>query len=408
MPLSHSTDNGGEDNDLAKLKIKRLREDFVVNEVSNFEISSGQFAVYRLDKEGIGTPEAINEILRSWNLPRHAIAYGGLRDRHAVTSQTITIHRGPKQALNQRSFTLAYIGQAPREFRAADIAANQFTIALRNLQPDQAERMLASLPVAATGVPNYFDDQRFGSLGESRQFVAHPWCLGDYERTLFLAIAEANVHDAPREREQKALLRNFWGNWKTCKDKLDRSHRRSIVTYLLDHPTDFRRAVALLRIDLRSLYVAAFQSQLWNELVGRLWQLELGNDTVMQLEGAGGPLVFPKLYHSETAAKFRDMSVPLPSARQHQWPGQTLTLLEQVLERYGMQPNQIRLKFPRDTFFSKGQRRVLLVPINLVGKVSQDELETQDRCKLSIEFSLERGCYATMLLKWLEHFSKLS
>ncbi len=387
---------------MTKIKVKRLREDFIVNEVSNFPTCGGQYAVYRMDKQGIGTPEAIAEILRCWNLPRQSISYGGLKDRHAITSQTITIFRGPKQALAQRSFTLAYLGQAGREFKAADIVANEFQITMRNLETTQAEHMLAGLANAAAGVPNYFDDQRFGSLGDSRQFVAHPWCLGDYERALFLAIADSNVHDAPRERQQKEVLRQYWGDWKACKDALDRSHRRSIVTYLVDHPTDFRRALALLRIDLRSIYVAAFQSHLWNELISSLWLNELGSHQTIVADGAAGPLIFPKSLSPELSQKFGPLSIPLPSARQHTWPNSTLELLASVLARYSLQLNQVRLKFPRDTFFSKGLRKVLVVPSQLTGQVHDDELAAVQRKKLQITFALERGCYATMLLKWLE------
>ncbi|MCC6511527.1 MAG: tRNA pseudouridine(13) synthase TruD, partial [Pirellulaceae bacterium] len=55
------------------MKLKRLREDFVVHEVSDFPLDGGPFAVYRLDKRGIGTPEAIAEVLKFWNLPRRAV-----------------------------------------------------------------------------------------------------------------------------------------------------------------------------------------------------------------------------------------------------------------------------------------------------------------------------------------------
>lgn len=384
------------------MKVKRLREDFVVEEISDFPISSGDFSVYCLEKSGIGTPEAIAEVLRCWNLPRASISYGGLKDRHASTSQTITIHRGPTQALKQRNFTLAYLGNAPREFRASDIAANHFRIALRNLSSDAARRMLENLGTVAHGFPNYFDDQRFGSLGETGQFVAHPWCLCDYERALFLAIAEANSHDAPREREQKEILRNLWGDWSACKAKLDRSHRRSIVTFLADHPTDFRRAIALVRKDLRSIYVAAFQSQIWNETVGLLWQERLGENNLQVVLGTAGPLYFPKALTPQLADSLSTKSIPLPSARQHQWPEEIRPLLDRVLSRYSLTLNQIRLKYPRDTFFSKGNRAILIKPQKLAGNLAPDELGPSGRVKLCIEFSLDRGCYATMLLKWLE------
>ena len=42
-----------------------------------------------------------------------------------------------------------------------------------------------------------------------------------------------------------------------AKARLGRSHARSLVTYLVDHPTDFRGAFARLRRDLRSLYFSA-------------------------------------------------------------------------------------------------------------------------------------------------------
>src|SRR5690606_37801741 len=103
---------------------------------------------------------------------------------------------------------------------------------------------------------------RFGSLGESGEFIAWPWILGDYERAVWLALADPTPSDQAEEREEKRLLREHWGDWHKLKQLLSRSHRRSIVTYLCDHPTNFRGAIARIRVDLRSIYVAAFQSAL--------------------------------------------------------------------------------------------------------------------------------------------------
>ncbi len=128
------------------MKLKRLREDFVVHEISDFPTTGGSFAVYRLDKSGIGTPEAIAEILKVWNLPRRCVGYGGLKDRHATTTQTITLFKGPQRDIEQRGFTLTYLGQAPREFHAKDIQGNRFEVTLRELTEPQAQESLALLP----------------------------------------------------------------------------------------------------------------------------------------------------------------------------------------------------------------------------------------------------------------------
>ena len=247
------------------MKLKSLPEDFEVEELSDFPLDGGQFAVYLLTKRSIGTPEAVTAISERWNIPRRAISYGGLKDKHALTRQWLTIQRGLRRDLREESLSLTYQGQASRPFGPQDIAANRFHIVMRNLTEDAA----ATNPderesLAQYGIPNYYDEQRFGSLGESGEFIARPWCRGDYERALWLAIAEPNSHDRPNDRGEKEIIRHLWGNWVECKAALRKSSRRSIITYLVDHPTRFREAFALLRQDLRSLWLAAYQSDLWN------------------------------------------------------------------------------------------------------------------------------------------------
>ncbi len=384
------------------MKVKRLREDFVVREVTQFPLNGGPFATYSLEKCGLGTPEAIQEILKVWNLPRQRISYGGLKDRHAVTFQIVTIYNGPQKDLQQRSFSLSYLGQARREFGAKDIAANSFEITLRDLSDELATSIKSKTTAIVGGIPNYFDDQRFGSLGESRQFVAHPWCMGDYERALFLAIAENNSHDRPRERGQKEILRANWGNWIECKRLLDRSHRRSIVTYLCDHPTDFRRAIALIRSDLRSLYVAAFQSYLWNQILAGWWLSRLTPEQCTVIEGAAGNLIFPRDASIPAVAEAARMKIPLPSARQHEWDPEIEAILESVLNPLGMHRHEIRLKYPRDTFFSKGIRDAMIVPKDFHFSEAVDELSsTAGKKKFMLRFTLGRGQYATMVIKYL-------
>jgi tRNA pseudouridine13 synthase len=185
------------------VKLKSQPEDFVVTELTDFVADGGNFALYRLDKRGLGTPEAAQAILSKWNLKRDAIQHGGLKDRHAVTSQHITIFRGPRENAEDRSWQLTYLGQASRPFRAQDILRNRFDITLRSLSSEATKDIQQRIAWLQQGrIVNYFDDQRFGSLGYSNEFIARPWCLGNYERALYLALAEENSHDRPREKER--------------------------------------------------------------------------------------------------------------------------------------------------------------------------------------------------------------
>ncbi len=63
-----------------------------------------------------------------------------------------------------------------------------------------------------------------------------------------------------------------------------------------------------------------------------------------------------------------------------------------------MDRHQVRVKYPRDTFFSKGLRSVLLKPQALSGAVDEDEL-SDGRYKLQLKFELPRGAYATMIVR---------
>jgi tRNA pseudouridine13 synthase len=231
--------------------------------------------------------------------------------------------------------------------------------------------------------------------------IAEPWCKGDYERALFLAMAEENSHDRGREQEQKKILRDNWGKWLECKDKLDRSHRRSIVTFLCDHPTNFKRAIALIRTDLRSIYIAAFQSALWNRWLSKLIESKFGEST-NSFDSIIGKLALPSIGGCDAATLqwLGNLSLPLPSARQHDWPEECVGLLDEILQQYGMTRREIRLKYPRDTFFSKGIRNCWLKPREFEFSWTEDDLHDKHKA-LQLSFSLPRGSYATMLVKIL-------
>ena len=125
------------------MKLKSLPEDFEVEELSDFPMDGGPFAVYLLTKRSLGTPEAITAISSRWNFPRRVIGYGGLKDKHAITRQWVTIQRGPRRDFREESLSLTYQGQANRPFGPQDIVANRFHIVLRNLTEESVRQILS-------------------------------------------------------------------------------------------------------------------------------------------------------------------------------------------------------------------------------------------------------------------------
>lgn len=383
------------------MKLKRLATDFEVEEQISLRLGSGPFALYRLTKQSLGTLEALQAIEDKWNLPRQRVAFAGLKDRHATTSQYITIRGGSSRGFSQTNLGLEYVGQVERPIHASDINGNRFRIVVRDLSKIESQSTQSRIEeLSRDGLPNYFDNQRFGSVGESGEFIAKPWCLGNYERALWLALADPNVHDRVVDRDEKAMLRNQWGNWQLCSERIDPSVRQDVVKQLARQPGDFRRALAAFPHSLRSLWLAAFQSHLWNQVLARLVVQEVGNEqTEMHQIGSAHLPFFGRLNDSQRG-RLQNTLLPLPSARLHLENDDLRPLYDQLLEAEGIELRQVRVKYPRDTFFSKGERKAVFQPSELTHSIEADDLYSGCE-KLTLAFTLPRGCYATILIKRL-------
>jgi len=381
------------------VKVKRLPEDFTVEERTEFRPGRGPFALYTLTKRSLGTPEALEAVARRWNLPREVISFGGLKDRHALTTQWITIRGGPSRGLKQSNLELKYAGQAPRPFGPKDILGNRFRIVLRDFSREGEGRARAAIgEIGRDPLPNYFDDQRFGSLGSSGEFVGRAWCEQKYERAVWLALAEENEHDRPEDRSEKKVLREKWGDWAACKAALSKSHRRSIVTFLADRPGDFKGALARVHADLRGLYLSAFQSFLWNRLLSSSLRETCRPAQLAAVPLKTGEALFFGPLEDAQRAKLQALVLPLPSARARISEGPMKERVERSLREVGLDLRALRIRHPRENFFSRGERAATFAPAGLSSAWDADELYPGRR-KLELKFDLPRGSYATILVK---------
>jgi tRNA pseudouridine13 synthase len=265
------------------MHIKQSPDDFRVEELTDVQPGTqGDYALYSLQKSGWTTPDALAAVRRRWRIDVRRLSYGGLKDRHANTTQFVTILRGPARRFTQDRIALAYLGQLPHPFRSEYIRANRFAIALRDATVDDVATATAAIAeVHQCGVPNYFDDQRFGSVADGGPFMARALVAGDAEGALKIALTAPYRFDRAAQKQEKALLRQHWGDWPRLKELLPRSHARSLVDYLRVHPDDFRGAVERLRPELRGLYLSAYQSHLWNRMLARWLEANLRPDQLI-------------------------------------------------------------------------------------------------------------------------------
>jgi tRNA pseudouridine13 synthase len=389
------------------MKIKQAPDDFRVDELTDVVPAAGPFALYRLDKTGWTTHDALAAVRRLWNVAPNRVSYGGLKDRHARTSQHFTIENGPPRNLSHRGISVTYLGQAAESFTPGHIRANRFEIVIRDLTAAKAEAARSALEeVKHDGLANYFDDQRFGSVAPGGEFIARLMVQQKWQEALRLALTAPYEFDRSDAKRQKAILRKHWGDWVACKRDLPRCHARSLVDYLANHPADFRGAFARLRGELTGLYLSAYQSYLWNRFLAR-WladRLPIANRVNVKLKLDAVP--FPFRLSTEQLELLKRLSLPLPSARLKadaaipgtppDWPA----LLGEVLAEEKVALPDLQLKGLRRPFFSRGERAIHLQPENLAGAPAEDE-NHPTRFKFLLGFELPRGSYATLVVKRL-------
>ena len=91
--------------------------------------------------------------------------------------------------------------------------------------------------------------------------------------------------------------------------------------------------------------------------------------------------------------------VPLPASRtplQSAGPEREAAL--EVVAEEGLAWENIRVKHLKDVFFSKGNRPALFFAEKLKAEAGDDELQP-GRKKLTLEFDLPKGAYATLVVK---------
>jgi tRNA pseudouridine13 synthase len=158
---------------LATGRIKQQCEDFVVEETLGFEPSgSGEHIFLRLEKQGENTDFLARQIAKFAGLPRQAVSYAGMKDRHGRTIQWFSVHLPGKREIDWRPFEsenvrVLDVTRNDRKLKIGALKGNRFRITLRDLKGEVKSVESRLETIASTGVPNFFGSQRFGREGQN-------------------------------------------------------------------------------------------------------------------------------------------------------------------------------------------------------------------------------------------------
>ncbi|HEY4183547.1 MAG TPA: tRNA pseudouridine(13) synthase TruD [Polyangia bacterium] len=147
-------------------------ETFLVEELPVYLPSgTGEHTYLWIEKRSLTTWEAIATLARRLRVDERAIGCAGLKDKHALTRQWLSVPGVPPAlALEAGDDQLRVLWAIPHgnKLRTGHLQGNRFEVTLTDLAPGEGPRILERLAaLAREGMPNRFGDQRFGRDGDN-------------------------------------------------------------------------------------------------------------------------------------------------------------------------------------------------------------------------------------------------
>jgi tRNA pseudouridine13 synthase len=381
-----------------------------------------------LYKENMSVQEAIGRIASSLRVPKKLIGYAGNKDKRGVTTQLLTIRDVTVERLQEVAPGLGpnlRIGMSRPSINPlslGDLTGNRFAIVLRDIKGTGIENVIAERveAVKQSGFLNYFGMQRFGNGTVPTHMIGVLILKGEW-----LRICQLLLDPDKDEQEPVRTAKQIYRDTKDPREALKRLPKSAQIEKALfehmarspspaDHFKDPHKLFSKVDRRQRMLYVHAYQSYLWNQLVSSRWRQSGGRLVVGDVvRDANGELVTVSDLTIGQYSVF-DVILPLPivdagstAARLMEADGVTPQMFRKLAGEYGAtgdwRPMLGRAQDLQWALIRHGgmDDQLLDTDWDKMNDVANQVNWTEHGQILSLllEFSLGGGQYATMLVR---------
>lgn len=280
----------------------------------------GEYLHFSLYKENKDTMEVVSYLSMRLGMKPRDFAFAGTKDRRAITVQRVSVRRQPAERLAQLNENLwaARVGNFKYEkhpLALGELSGNHFVITLRDCHFGDDEHLTtesrlergnkivgqAVKHLQEHGFINYFGLQRFGTFGIGTDVVGLKILSGDFKGAVDAILTyNKDIIGPPKP----SGCEHSYGDRSGRGDDLSRAiaietfRNRGPKKYIDDMPRMFSAETAIIRHlmkrncqydyegaimcvsrNLRSMYVHAYQSLVWNTVASERWS-RYGNKVV--------------------------------------------------------------------------------------------------------------------------------
>ena len=379
--------------------VKTEPEDFMVDEIPLYQASgSGEHVLFRIEKKGITTHRVIEHISRALRIDSRDIGCAGLKDRHAVTTQYLSVRQASLEQVQDLEIPGVKVLTAQRhvrKLRTGHLKGNRFRIIIRAVAPGAGKTARTIFEVIERrGLPNFYGHQRFGAR-QNTHLIGNVLLRRQWAEVLHQLLGRPGGETS----EDLAQARQAFDD-----GDLDRALKLYPVPFSMERKVlarlikagKARTAVRSIPFRLRRLYLSAYQSYLFNlavtsriQTIDQLWEGDLA-----YVHASGG--VFSVNAPEIEGRRLRSMEIspsgpvygekmPLAAGEQGIIERNILARENLTVEHFRSSPGGVNLP---------GARRSLRFNIS---DISLDE----ENGSLVVGFFLPKGSYATIVLREL-------
>ncbi len=332
-------------------KIKQIPEDFVVKEISKVNAdANGQYSYFLLKKNGHSTVAALEILSKKLKIPLKSFGFAGNKDKNAITEQKISVFRGSRnfENMNLRNIELVHLGNGKGPVSLGDLDGNEFVIAVRNLDENEV-KIIQKLQDKIIKIPNKFGPQRFS---KNNHLVGKAIIKKDFKKAIGLIL------------ENKGKIEG------EIKNHLEKSRNDCIGAF------------RLIPLKTRKLFVHAYQSFLFNEIISHYLK-NFNESTFNEIENIQIPLI---------GFNFEITSIKNTKLKK---------IIRKILDGEKISERDFIIS-PMPELTSEGASRYLFFELKdlRILEISNDELN-ENKKKAKINFTLPKSCYATTAIEFI-------
>ena len=409
-------------------KLKTRFEDFVVQEItpdkevldiedwsttSSSQTMDGErsrFLTFTTQKMGLTTMDLSTILASSLKISRNYVNYAGLKDKRAVTVQTMSVPSSSAErllSLELSRIVIRDIRYTRHPIQIGDLWGNRFTILLRDITTDSDSALESAEQLRDRSLMNYFGVQRFGLTRPYTHLVGKALVQRDFEKAVRIMLTSTSEYESEELTNIRLQLSESLAPTEKIIDLFPQElyYEKDVMKLLMKHPDKFERAILKIPPKVLTLQVHAFQSFIFNRLISERARLKIpidapqvGDFLIKLDETHSGRDSW--LFVTNSTLKEREQQVvageyglaaPIPGYSTRLPPSSQTDLVKQILKDEDIQLRDFRNAGMRALDAAGGLHLTSIVMTDIETSYSDDGL--------LVVFSLRKGSYATVVMR---------